>query len=111
VARAEAALGAARAFLYSTLSDLWRVTREGGQPSPRQLALSRLAAANASETGASVARTAGLLAGANALYDSSALQRFDRDADALAHHFTVSAHTWEDAGRVFLGRQPLAPIF
>jgi len=34
-----------------------------------------------------------------------------RDAEAITHHFTVAPYVWEDAGRVFLGRQPSAPIF
>jgi hypothetical protein len=39
------------------------------------------------------------------------MQRFMRDAEALTHHFTVSPHNWEDAGRVLLGREPTAPVF
>jgi hypothetical protein len=34
-----------------------------------------------------------------------------RDAEAIAHHFTVAPYVWEDAGRVFMGRQPTAPMF
>jgi indole-3-acetate monooxygenase len=111
LARAEASLGAARAFLYATVEDLWQTARAGDQPTARQLALNRIAALNAAETGASVARTASVLAGGSSIYAASPLQRHMRDADAVTHHFTVSPHVWEDAGRVFLGRQPTAPIF
>jgi alkylation response protein AidB-like acyl-CoA dehydrogenase len=111
VARAEAALAAARAFFYEMVGELWRTVRDGGQPSPRQIALNRIAAANATEVGASVTRAANLLAGGGSIYARSSLQRHMRDADAIAHHFTVAPYVWEDAGRVFMGRQPTAPMF
>jgi alkylation response protein AidB-like acyl-CoA dehydrogenase len=111
LARAEAALAAARAFLYQTIEDLWRVARAGERPTPRQVALNRIAAADAAQVGASVTRSAGVLAGGGSIFRTSSLQRHVRDADAVAHHFTVAPHVWEDAGRVFLGRAPTAPMF
>jgi alkylation response protein AidB-like acyl-CoA dehydrogenase len=111
LARAEAALGAARAFLYDSVDDLWRTAQEGKQPTVRQLAKNRIAALNAAETGAAVTRTAHVHAGGSAIYTSSSLQRHMRDAEAITHHFTVAPHVWEDAGRVFMGRSPIAPIF
>jgi alkylation response protein AidB-like acyl-CoA dehydrogenase len=111
LAHAEAALGSARAFLYETVDDLFETLRAGGAPSPRQLALNRIAAAHAAETGAAVARTAHRLAGGRSIYRDSSLQRHMRDAEAVTHHFTVAPHVWEDAGRVFLGRPPTAPVF
>jgi alkylation response protein AidB-like acyl-CoA dehydrogenase len=111
LARAEASLAAARAFLYETVEDLWETVRAGDEPTPRQLALNRIAALNAAETGATVTRTAGVLAGGSSIYAASSLQRHMRDADAVMHHFTVAPHVWEDAGRIFLGRKPTAPVF
>jgi alkylation response protein AidB-like acyl-CoA dehydrogenase len=111
LARAEASLGAARAFLYETLEDLWQTVCAGGVPTARQLAANRIAALNAAETGASVARVANVLAGGSSIYTASSLQRHMRDAEAITHHFTLAPHVWEDAGRVFLGRSPTAPIF
>lgn len=111
IARAEAALAAARAFLFATVDDLWNATREGRQPTARHIALNRLAAAHAAETGAAVARTTSVLGGGGSIFTTSSLQRHMRDADAVAHHFTVAPHVWEDAGRVLLGRKPAAPVF
>jgi alkylation response protein AidB-like acyl-CoA dehydrogenase len=111
LARAEAALAAARAFLYGTVAEVWQAVRDGGQPTARQNAFHRIAAANAAEVGASVARTANLLAGGSSIYARGSLQRHSRDAEAILHHFTVAPFVWEDAGRVFLGRSPSAPMF
>jgi alkylation response protein AidB-like acyl-CoA dehydrogenase len=111
IARAEAQLGAARAFLYESLDDVWQTVSVGREPTMRQKAMVRIAAVQAVETGADVARTCNVLAGGGSIYDTSDFQRHARDAEAMLHHFTVAQHTWEDAGRALLGRQPLAPIF
>jgi alkylation response protein AidB-like acyl-CoA dehydrogenase len=111
VARAETALAAARAFFYETVEELWRIACAGGEPTMRQIALNRTAAANATDTAAAVTRTVNTLAGGSSIYTASALQRHMRDAEAISHHFTVAPYVWEDAGRVFMGREPAAPIF
>jgi alkylation response protein AidB-like acyl-CoA dehydrogenase len=111
LARAEAALAAARAFLHASIEDLWQAVKAGAQPDLRQVAFSRVAASHACEVGASVTRSAGVLSGGSAILASSSLQRHARDADAIAHHFSVAPHVWEDAGRVFMGRAPSAPMF
>ncbi len=111
VARAEASLGAARAFLYDTLDDLWQTVVAGLEPSRRQHALCRIAAVQASESAASVTRDASVLAGGTSIYNSSSLQRHARDADAVRHHVTQSPQTWEESGRVLMGLEPLFPIF
>jgi alkylation response protein AidB-like acyl-CoA dehydrogenase len=111
MARAEAALGGARSFLYDTVEDIWQTVCAGRAPTKRQIALGRIAAMHAAETGAAVSRTANTLAGGSSIYSSSSLQRHARDAEAVTHHFTVASHTWAEAGRVFLGREPIAPVF
>ena len=111
VAKAEATLAAARAFLHSAVEDLWRTAQAGRAAIPHQIALGRLAATHAAETGAAVVRTMSRLAGGSAIYSTASLQRHVRDADAVTHHFTVAPHTWEEAGRVLLGREPIVPVF
>lgn len=111
LARAEAALGGARGFLHDTVEEMWRTVSAGRAPTSRQLALGRIAAAHAVETAAVVTRTANTLAGGSAIYATSSLQRHARDAEAITHHFTVAPHTWEEAGRVLLGRAPTIPVF
>lgn len=111
LARAEAALGGARSFLYDTVEDMWQSVCAGQPPTSRQLALGRIAATHAAETAAAVTRTVNTLAGGSSIYSTSSLQRHARDAEAITHHFTVAPHTWEEAGRVLLGREPIAPVF
>jgi alkylation response protein AidB-like acyl-CoA dehydrogenase len=111
VARAEAVLGAARCLLYETVEAIWQSVSAGRAPTKRQLALGRIAATHAAETAAAVTRTANTLGGGSSIYSASSLQRHARDAEAITHHFTVSPHTWEEAGRVLLGREPIVPVF
>ena len=102
IARAEAELGAARAFLYEMAEEIWETVRRGEKPTTRQLALGRAAATHAVETAAEVTRTVNTLGGGSSIYTSSSLQRYARDAEAITHHFTVSPHSWEESGRVLL---------
>ena len=111
LARAEAALGGARSFLYDVVDDIWQSVSAGREVTRRQLAMGRLASIQAAETGATVTRTVNTLAGGSSIYLDSSLQRHARDAEAVTHHFTVAPHTWEEAGRVLMGREPVAPIF
>lgn len=111
LARTEAALGGARAFLYAAVEDVWRTVEAGRAPSSRQLALARAACTQAAETAAAVSRDANTLGGGVSIYSGSTLQRRARDAEAITHHFTVAPFTWEQAGRVLLGRDPGVPAF
>jgi alkylation response protein AidB-like acyl-CoA dehydrogenase len=111
LARAEAALGGARAFLYDIVEEMWQAVSHGRTPTKRQLALARVATTQVAETAAAVTRTANMLGGGSSIYAASSLQRHARDAEAITHHFTVAPHTWEQAGRMLLGRDPLVPAF
>ncbi len=111
VARAEGELGGARSFLFDAVGDIWDTVRAGGTPTLRQIARGRIAASHAAATAAKVTRTANTLAGGSAIYTASSMQRHARDAEAITHHFTVAPHSWEEAGRVLLGRQPTTPVF
>jgi alkylation response protein AidB-like acyl-CoA dehydrogenase len=111
LAKAEAALHAARSFLYETVEEQWRVVSMGRPPDRRLKALARLAAINATDTGAAVTKMANTIAGGSSIYLSSSLQRHARDAEAITHHFTVAQHVWEEGGRVLMGREPLAAAF
>ena len=65
-ARAEAALGGARAFLFEAVEEIWETLRAGKTPTMRQIATGRIAANHAADTAAQVARTASTLTGGSA---------------------------------------------
>jgi alkylation response protein AidB-like acyl-CoA dehydrogenase len=104
VARAEASLRGARAFLYETVEEAWQGATESGEVSVAQRAGLRLAATNAASTGAAVAETAYRLGGGSAIYDESPLQRRFRDAHVVTQHMLVAPPTWELTGRLLLGQ-------
>src|SRR5262249_52315863 len=111
LARAEAQLAAARALVFANVDELWAATRAGQAMTSRQRALSRAGANPAVGAAAAVPQPPARLAGASAIMLSSPFQRHMRDAEALAHHFGIAPHVWEDAGRVLLGRPATAPMF
>jgi len=103
LARADAAQGAARAYLYATVEEAWTTARAGDALGRDVRARLRLAATHAARTGADVARTAYDLAGGDAVFLASPLQRRFRDAHVATQHMMVAPPTWELAGRVRLG--------
>jgi alkylation response protein AidB-like acyl-CoA dehydrogenase len=103
VAQAEAALGAARAYLIGNASRAWEIAcTEGAVPVPERAEL-RLAATHAATVGASVTETAYRLGGGSAIYESSPLQRRLRDGHVATQHMLVAPATWELGGRLLLG--------
>ena len=111
LARLEAKLGSARAFLYDSMQDLWDTLLTGEKFTPRQNALVRLAASEAARISASVAHRVSTIAGGTSLYLKSPIQRMQRDADAVTHHFVLSPPVLEDVGRVLFGMEPTSPVF
>ena len=67
-ARAEAALGGARAFLFEAVEEIFETLRSGKTPTMRQIAMGRIAANHAAATAAQVAQTASTLTGGSAIY-------------------------------------------
>jgi alkylation response protein AidB-like acyl-CoA dehydrogenase len=102
VAKAEAALRAARALYYEAIEEAWVAAQEPGPvPAPERMGL-RLAATHAVRTAAEVAWTMYDLGGGTAIYDDSALQRRFRDAHTATAHFQVNAASFELPGRLLL---------
>lgn len=103
LARAEAAVAAARAGLFAALREA-REVAESGAPIPVPLrARLRMAATHAVEASASAVDTAYSLGGGGAIYETSPLQRRFRDVHAATQHMLVAPATWDLGGRVLLG--------
>ena len=101
VAKAEAKLGGARAFLYETMEEVARAAANGPPPLAARARL-RLAAAHAATEAAAVTALVYEAGGGSAIYATSPLQRHFRDAHVVTHHLMVSSTATTLAGRILL---------
>jgi indole-3-acetate monooxygenase len=105
VARAEAALRAARELLYAEIERGWAAARRDGEVPVEEKAALRLAATHATIASAEVVDTMYTLGGGTSIYETSSLQRHFRDIHAVTQHMLVGPQTWELTGRLLLGLQ------
>ncbi len=102
VARAEAALRAARAGVEAAIDAAWSAAA-GSEPLAVEHRLGlRLAATHAARTALDVVDLAHRLSGSGGLYRGVAERRL-RDAHTAAQHMIVAPATYELAGRIILG--------
>lgn len=106
VGRAEATLGAARAFLAASLMDLVTDLDVGGDRLLRSRVRLRTACAYAAEASASVVQMLAKETGAGAIFESNSLERAVRDMDAAVKHVAMSPYSYIIAGRLQLGLDP-----
>lgn len=111
VARAEARLRSARAFLLDELSAAWESASAGDEVSLEARTGIRLAAVHAAEVGTGVADTAFTLAGGTAVYDTSVLGRCLRDAHVVTQHIQTAPKLNETIGKVLLGQDADTRMF
>jgi alkylation response protein AidB-like acyl-CoA dehydrogenase len=103
VARAEAALRAARGLVLGEVDAAWLAAERGGtMPDDHRLGL-RLAANHATAAAAEVVTSMYHAGGGTSIYDSSALQRRFRDVHVATQHMMVAPITWELGGRLLFG--------
>ncbi|TMJ01879.1 MAG: hypothetical protein E6G97_13645 [Alphaproteobacteria bacterium] len=103
IGRADATLGAARAFLAETLMDLITDLDADDDRLLRSRARLRTACAYAAEGSAGVVQMLAKEAGAIAIFESSRLERAVRDMDAAVKHVAMSPYNYIIAGRLQLG--------
>jgi indole-3-acetate monooxygenase len=103
VARAEAAVGAASAFLLDELAVAWEAILAGGHIPVAQRARVRIACTHAAQESARAVDLAYHLAGGSSVYTASPLQRCLRDVHTATQHLMVSTRILETAGKVVLG--------
>jgi indole-3-acetate monooxygenase len=98
VARAEALVSAARAFVFEAFGDMWETLVSGNLPSLNQRARARLAMVHASTE---CTEAVGLLfkaSGGSSVYAGNALNRRLRDIQTANQSTAVSLKTWEIMG-------------
>jgi alkylation response protein AidB-like acyl-CoA dehydrogenase len=102
LARAEARLRSAQAFLHHEVADAWDLVLAGDPVPLADRVTIRLAAVNAAQQGAEAADAAYTLAGGTSVYTSSVLQRCQRDAHVPTQHIQVAPKLYETIGRALL---------
>lgn len=111
VGRAETRLAAARAYYFHVMGDLWVTLLAGRQPSERQVALFTAAYAHVVGACVDVVQLVYKAAGGTAVYQKGPLDRCLRDVLTMNQHAIGTSRTYEMAGRLLLGLEPLRWLF
>jgi alkylation response protein AidB-like acyl-CoA dehydrogenase len=106
VGRAEAILGAARAFLEEAMTELLTALDEQDDRLMRARARLRIACAYAAEGSVNIVQMLTTEAGASSIFESSRLERAGRDINAAVKHIAMSPQSYMVAGRLRLGLDP-----
>jgi indole-3-acetate monooxygenase len=102
IGRTEGNLRAARAYLYATVTEVWReLTRTGDVDEDHRVAL-RLAATWTIHQAAAVVDTAYHMAGATAVFRANKFERRFRDMHAIAQQIQARDTHYEDVGKAVL---------
>ena len=109
IARAEARLGAARAFLVGSLAEIWREVAAANALTLAQRMRIRLAATYAIEQATSVVDAAYHMAGSSAVFQSGKFERRFRDMHAIAQQLQGRDAHYETVGQSILGGDANAP--
>ncbi|GAA1239786.1 acyl-CoA dehydrogenase family protein [Pseudonocardia alaniniphila] len=110
VARAQAMVGAARSYVYDTVSTFWSVIVAGDEPSIRQRAhLAGLLVHTVSECRTAVRLLVDTV-GSVAIQDECSLGRQMRDLDTIAQHTLGKSRMWEWAGAMYFGQNSPSPL-
>jgi len=106
VGRAEAVIGAARAFLNEAMTELLAALDDDADRLMRARARLRIACAYAAESSTSIVQMLTTEAGASAIFESSHLERAGRDINAAVKHIAMSPQSYIVAGRLTLSLDP-----
>lgn len=103
IAKLEAALRSARAYLMDETEQTWAIAQSTGDIPLARRADLRLACTHMVRTSADVSRTAYEMGGGAALFLDNELQRRFRDAHAMTQHVSTAPGTYEQVGRILFG--------
>lgn len=110
LAKAEANLRGARAFFYEMTDKAFDLLSRGEDLDEETRALLRLASTQAAHVGHEVCQVVYRLSGTTGIAGSSPIARYLHDAMIVPQHAFLSDGTWQNAGKVLLGR-PATPGF
>jgi len=109
IGRTEAALRAARAYLYATAAEVWRDLARGAPLTEQHRIALRIAATWTIHQSAAVVDTAYHMAGATAVFAANKFERRFRDMHAIAQQIQARDTHYEDAGKAILSTNLGAP--
>ena len=101
-ARAEALVGSARSYIYSTVEAMWDTACGGEAVSQEERRVARLAGTHAAASCAQAIDILFDIAGSSSMFLERPLQRYWRDAHAVTKHIQVSRKNFETMGRLRL---------
>ena len=107
VARAEIMLTAARACQFEVMGNFWESLTRGEEPSPTQMARFISTATHVIGACAEVVQLVCKAAGGMAVYQKGPFDRCLRDIMTMNQHVVATLRTYEMAGRLILGLEPL----
>ena len=107
VAKIEADLRAARSWFYEAIDEVWQELLAGRKPTNHQVSMLRLSTTHASRVGADVTRRAQMVSGGTGVYESSPLAAQVRDAQMITQHAFMGDITYQNAGAMLFGHEPL----
>jgi indole-3-acetate monooxygenase len=111
LARAEACIRSARAFMHETVDEVWHSVAAGKVPTTDQRAWLRLAAVDGVQRAVQAVDLMYNAGAGTAIYESSPLERCFRDVHVVPAHIVVQPVLYEVAGRVFLNLPPATMLF
>jgi alkylation response protein AidB-like acyl-CoA dehydrogenase len=110
-AQAEARLGSARAYLLSSLTEIWEAVGDTGELSLEQNTAIRLASTWAIDQAREVVNTLYHGAGATAIFDNRPFERRFRDMHTASQQAQGRQAHYETIGRVLFGLAPDTAMF
>ncbi len=103
LARAEAAVRSARAFLLDEVDAAWQAVCQGHEVGVDARVRIRLAGAYAAEAATRAVDSAYTMGGGASVFESSQLQRCLRDVHVATQHIMVAPRLYETLGKSFFG--------
>jgi indole-3-acetate monooxygenase len=107
VGRAETMLASARAYQFETIGDLWNTLTSVDEVTPAQIARFTTASTHVIGVCVDVVQLVCKAAGGTAVYKKGPFDRCLRDILTMNQHLVGTLRTYEMAGRLLLGLEPL----
>jgi indole-3-acetate monooxygenase len=111
VARAEALLGAARAYLYEAVGDAFETASQGEFLTPSHKMAIQLVVSHAIRSAADAVDLVHQAAGSSAIRLEQPFERYFRDANVMTQRAFASASRFESVGKLMFGLPTDWPFF